>query len=101
MNTKTETTNIITQDHPVAPYVIILDENDNEIGLVKSYNVDTKEAEVYRASNRTTSIVNNVHVMGGIDLDENNKPIIDKVILHGSKLRFRDVKNTKVEIKEE
>lgn len=94
MNIKKEgITNVITQDHPISPYVIILDENDEPIGFVKSYNVDTKEAEIYRTESSGK--------VGKVVTDENGKAIFDKVVLHGSKLRFKDVKNTKVELKGE
>lgn len=41
-----EYTNIITMDDPIAQYCIILDANNIEIDLIRSYNIDTKEAEI-------------------------------------------------------
>lgn len=90
MSTKIEITNVITQDHPIAPYVIILDENDEPISFVRSYNIDTKEAEIYRTEPSGK--------IGKVVIDENGKVIFDKVVLNRSKLRFKAVKDTHVPI---
>lgn len=43
-----ETTIIITDTHPAAPYIIVLDQYGKLIGRIKEYNIETKEAVLYK-----------------------------------------------------
>ena len=65
-------TSIIDDKCKASPHVAIVDKNGEEIKRVKSYNIETKEAEIYI-------------------LKENSKLIdrIDKTILIDSKLMFK------------
>ena len=93
MNTKL--TNIIDMYHPIAIHTVILDKDDKPISLIKSYNIDTKEAEVWRVKPNSWKSTNGVKSVS-IQEDENGKPICDKVVLEGSKLRFYKTKNDKI-----
>lgn len=44
---KEKYTSIITDNDEIASYVVIVDENGNKINHIKSYDVETKEAELY------------------------------------------------------
>lgn len=80
-------TSRITHEHPMASYVVIVDEDGNEIPLVKEYDLDTKEIVLYKIDSSKSKSKNPRLAM--LLFDENNKPITETIILPGSKLMFR------------
>ena|ERR1035437_9123001 len=43
-----ETTIILTDSHPAAPFVIVLDQYGKQVGRIKEYNIETKESVLYK-----------------------------------------------------
>lgn len=91
-------TNIVDERHPGAGSILVVDENNKLISHVKSYNNLTKEAEVYKIGDDGKAVCewNNPNnktlfpLPGQKEHEYGRHPVIDKVILKGSRLVFRE-----------
>lgn len=70
-------TNTLTLNHPCAKHVVILDKDNNVITKIITYNIETKEADVYDTNEDGSAKING------------DKLVTKKVILEGSRLLFR------------
>ncbi len=87
-------TNIIKDIDPISIYVIIVDKDGNTLRHVKEYNIETKEAVIYKfgEDKRVVMIPNNPENPSLFKRFEGDiygfTPATEKVILEGLKLMF-------------
>lgn len=92
LNNKTD---IITQDHPFASHIVVVDENDNVINKIISYNNKTKEAEVYAVDEKGKVKTEPIAEGKGYLLPKFKgdvcgfKLVTEKKVLKGSRIMFK------------
>jgi hypothetical protein len=69
---------IVNGKDKISKYISVVDENNNVIRQVKSYNNKTKEAEIYKVDDNGKVII------------ENGEFVVEKVVLNGTRIVFSD-----------